>query len=300
MRLPDLEAWAIFATVVEQKSFTGAAKALSLSKATVSKAVTRLETALGAQLFHRTSRSLSLTEAGRALAERAQRMLTEARCAEEEAGDEASAPKGLVRLAAPMTFGLAYVAPAIADFLAANPGIAVDLHLSDEKVDLVERGFDAALRIAALPDSSLRARRLAAVASHIVAAPSYLDRRGRPRHPAELGEHDCLCYANLPTPELWRFTGPGGAEAAVRPAGPLKCNSGEAMLPALRAGLGIAVLPDFIVGADLAAGSVEAILTDWSRPPVALHLVTPPGTLRPARVEALLSFLARKFSETKA
>lgn len=298
MRLPDFEAWAIFASVVEHRSFSGAARALGLSKATISKAVSRLEAHLGATLFHRTSRTLSLTGTGVALAPRAQRILNEAICAEEEASDAASAPKGLVRLAAPMTFGLQRVAPAVADFLALHPGIIVDLRFDDRTIDLVEQGIDVALRIARLPDSSLRARRLAPIAMHVVASPGYLDRHGRPQHPAELGEHPCLCYTNVPT-EIWRFTGPGGAEASVKPDGPLKANTGEAMLPALRAGLGVTVLPDFIAGADLAEGTLEAVLTDWSAPPVALHLVTPPNPLRPARVEALISFLVERFSVSR-
>ncbi|WP_136163815.1 LysR family transcriptional regulator [Sphingomonas flavalba] len=291
MRLPDFEAWAIFATVVEQRSFTAAADTLGLSKATVSKAVTRLETSLGTQLFHRTSRSLTLTEAGRALAPRAQTILAEAHATEEAARDEATAPSGTVTLAAPMTFGLQRVAPALADFLHRYPAITIDLRLSDAKIDLVAEGIDIALRIASLPDSSLRARRVGSVSGHIVAAPAYLDRHGRPNHPAELGEHACLGYSLLPTPNLWRFTGPDGAEVAVRPTGPLIANSGDALLPALRAGLGIGVLPDFIVGADIASGALETILTDWHFPPVALHLITPPGILRPARVTVLIDHL---------
>jgi DNA-binding transcriptional LysR family regulator len=293
MRLPDFEAWAIFASVVEHRSFSGAARALGLSKATVSKAVSRLETQLGASLFHRTSRTLSLTETGRALAPRAQRILSEAICADEEASDAASAPKGLVKLAAPMTFGLQQVAPAVADFLAQHPGIQIDLCLDDKRVDLVEEGIDIALRIAQLPDSSLRARRLCPIATHAVAAPSYLEQHGRPSHPAQLADHRCILYANS---ETWRFTGPGGEEVAIRPAGPLRTNSGEAMLPALRAGLGVSVLPRFIVGPDLDEGTLEDVLTDWRGPPIALHLVTPPNPLRPARVEALIGFLVERFA----
>jgi DNA-binding transcriptional LysR family regulator len=297
MRLPDLEAWAIFATVVEQRSFTAAAETLGLSKATVSKAISRLEETLGTQLFHRTSRSLTLTAAGHALAPRAGGMLAEARNAEEAARDESGSPRGLVILAAPMTFGLQRVGPAIAEFLKFYPGITIDLRLSDAKVDLVADGIDVALRIASLPDSSLRARRVGSVKAYIAAAPAYLDRRGRPHHPAELGEHDCLGYSLLPTPNFWRFTGPGGAEAAVRPRGPLIANSGEALLPALRAGLGIAILPDFIIGEDILNGTLEPILTNWSPPPVALHLVTPPGSLRPARVEVLIDYLLTTFAD---
>ena len=297
MRLPDFEAWAIFAAVVEHRSFSAAARALGLSKATVSKAVTRLEAHLGASLFHRTSRALTLTETGRSLAPRARRILDEAICAEEEASDAARAPKGLVRLAAPMTFGLERVAPAIAEFLGDNPGITIDLCLDDRRIDLVEQGIDVALRIAQLPDSSLRARRLMPIRAHVVASAAYFAAHGRPAHPAELAEHRCIWYANS---EVWRFTGPGGEQVSVKPEGPLRSSSGEAMLPALRAGLGITVLPDFIVAADLEERRLEAVLAEWSPPPIALHLVTPPNPLRPARVEALIRFLVEHFSGKSA
>lgn len=296
MKLPDFEAWAIFATVVEHRSFSGAADALGVSKATVSKAISRLEASLGTSLFHRTSRRLTLTESGSSLSEHAQRILAEGHAAEESAHDAASAPVGMIRVAAPMTFGIAYVAPAIADFLIEHPGVQIDLRLSDAKVDIVAEGFDIALRIADLPDSSLRARRLAPVKGRIVAAPLYLDRRGRPKHPIELGEHDVFGYANVPN-ATWTFHGPGGEEASVRPTARFTSDSGDAMLPLLRAGLGIARLPDFIVDTDIAAGRLEAILTDWSGAPTALHLVTPPSPLRPARVELLIEFLAQRFKD---
>ncbi|OYY89889.1 MAG: LysR family transcriptional regulator [Sphingomonas sp. 28-66-16] len=294
MRLPDLEAWAIFASVVEHRSFSGAAEAIGLSKATVSKAITRLEAHIGTSLFNRTSRRLSLTESGRTLADHAQRILGEARAAEEAAHDSTSALAGVVRVSAPMSFGLLHVAPAIADFIAAHPAIEIDLNLSDALIDIVAEGIDIALRIGDLPDSSLRARRLGPIPTHIVAAPAYLARHGRPTHPAQLGEHACFAYTNASGP--WRFTGPMGEEVAVRPSGPFRSNSGDAMLPALRAGLGIATLPDFFVGADLASGALEAILTEWHGPPVALHLMTPPSPLRPRRVEMLVNHLSVSLS----
>ena len=289
MRLPDLEAWAMFASVVDHRSFSGAADAIGVSKATVSKAVTRLEAQLGQSLFHRTSRRLTLTENGKALAEHAARILAEAHAAEEAARDAATAPTGLIRLSAPMSLGLLHVVGIVGDFLAAHPGVEIDLQLSDAKVDIVAEGFDIAIRIADLPDSSLRAWRIGPITVHIVAAPAYLARHGIPTHPAQLGEHHCLAYTNVTGP--WRFAGPGGADVAVRPKGPLASNSGDALLPALRLGLGIALLPDFIIGEDIKTGRVVPLLPDWRPPPIALHLMTPPGALRPARVEALLTFL---------
>ncbi|WP_375395982.1 LysR family transcriptional regulator [uncultured Sphingomonas sp.] len=292
MRLPDFEAWAIFATVVEHHSFSAAADTLGLSKATVSKAVSRLEAHLGTSLFHRTSRRLALTEAGRPLAEQAARILAEARAAEEQAQDGARLPAGRIRVAAPMSFGVVNVAPLLAEFLAEHPGIEIELHLSDARIDIVAEGFDVALRIAALPDSSLRARRLCGIVGHVVGAPGYLDRHGTPTHPADLARHRLLGYTNVTGP--WRFAGPDGAEVFVKASGPLSANSGEAILPALLMGLGIARLPDFILGDHLTSGALVEILPDWRPAEVGLHLLTPPSPLRPARVEALMTFLTER------
>lgn len=299
MRLPDLEAWAIFATVVEHRSFSAAAIALGLSKATVSKAITRLETQTGASLFHRTSRRLALTETGASLSERAAHILADAQAIDECARESTTAPAGLVRLAVPMSFGLAHVGPIIARFLTAFPEIDVDLNLSDERVDLVGDGYDAALRIAALPDSSLRARKLCDVAVRIVAAPAYLERRGNPRHPADLSQHDCFGYAYFATPEHWRLIHAESHEiSVVKPSGRLRLNNADAMLPALVAGHGIAIVPDFIIDAAIGRGDVVTILPGWSPPAIALHLVTPPGRLRPRRVDALLTYLTDALTPT--
>ncbi|MBC7166194.1 LysR family transcriptional regulator [Phenylobacterium sp.] len=299
-RLPDMEALGVFARVVELRSFAAAAEDLKLSKATVSKAVGRLETRLGARLFNRTSRRLALTETGAQLAERARRLLADAEAAEDDILARSAQPRGLVRLAAPMSFGVIELAPILPDFLAQYPEVSIDLHMSDDKIDLVGMGFDLALRIADLPDSSLVARRIRTVERMVVAAPAYLERHGRPTHPSHLAEHACLGYAYLPTPETWRFSGPGGEQVAVRPAGPLRANNAEALLPALEAGLGLAVQPDFIVRDCLAKGRLTAVLPEWRSPPIALHLVSPPGGPRPVRITALADYLVRRLGGGKA
>ncbi len=297
-KLPDFEALAIFAKVVELRSFAAAAGELALSKATVSKAVSRLEERLGARLFNRTSRRLALTDAGQRLATRAARLLADGEEAENETLAQSTAPRGLVRLAVPMSFGVKAVAPLLPEFLSQYPDVSIDLHLSDATVDLIGEGFDAGLRIARLPDSSLIARRLCGMPRYTVAAPSYLKRHGRPTHPMHLADHKCFGYAYL-SGNVWNYTNAAGEQASVRPAGQLRVNNGEALMPALIAGLGIADLPEFIVGDAIASGEVEVILKGWKQPEAAVHLVTPPGGPRPARVEVLAEFLTRQFSKGK-
>jgi len=295
-KLPDFEALAIFAKVVELRSFAAAANELSLSKATVSKAVSRLEQRLGTRLFNRTSRRLALTDAGQKLSSRAQRLLADGEAAENETLAQSLAPRGIVRLAVPMTFGVKAIAPILPEFLKAYPDVTIDLHLSDATVDLIGEGFDAALRIARLPDSSLLARRLCAVPRYTVAAASYLKRYGRPSHPMHLANHKCFGYAYLPTADAWRYTNAAGEQVSVRPLGQLRVNNGEALLPAVIAGLGIADLPDFIINDAIRAGQIEVLLKGWTQAEAALHLVMPPGGPRPARVEALADFLTQHFS----
>lgn len=297
-KLPDFEAIAIFAKVVELRSFAAAAAELALSKATVSKAVTRLEERLGARLFNRTSRRLALTDAGRTLSGRAAQLLADGEAAENEALAQSAAPRGLVRLAAPMTFGVKVLAPLLPEFLGQYPEVSVDLHLSDAMVDLIGEGFDVGVRIASLPDSSLVARRLCAIPRYTVAAPAYLERYGRPTHPMHLAQHKCFGYAYLSTPGTWHYTNADGEQATVRPSGQLRANNGDAVLPALIAGLGIADLPEFIVGEAIAAKQVEVILQGWKQVEGAAHLVMPPGGPRPARVEVLIEFLVSRLGKS--
>jgi len=294
-KLPDLEGLAIFAKVAETRSFAGAAAEPKLSKATVSKAVSRVERKLKTRLFNRTSRRIALTDAGRQLAGRAAHILAEGEAVEDAALAQATVPRGLVRLAAPMSFGLLHVAPLLPEFLAIYPEVSVDLHLSDAMVDIIGEGFDAAIRIAVLPDSSLVVRRLSEMPRYLVGSPTYLDKHGRPKHPLHLAQHRCISYSYTTATEIWRFT-KGGKSASVRPSGPLRVNNGDAMMPALIAGTGIGILPEFILRDALAAGRLERLLPDWSLPSGAVYWVTPPGGPRPKRVEVLADFLVEKLA----
>lgn len=292
MQIPDFEAWALFAAVAESGSFAAAARAQGLSVPTVSRAVTRLEARLGASLFHRTSRRLSLSALGQDALAEARALVAAAHAMEERLGEASTAPAGRIRLAAPLEFGRLHIASLLPAFLAAYPQVSIELDFDDAKVDIVASGFDIVLRIGQLADSSLIARRLCAVARIPVASPAYLARAGRPGHPADLAHHDCLVYTNVIPPDVWHFVGPAGTRYSVTVRGSLRANSGGALQPATIAGLGISLQPDFIAADALADGRLEALLPGWHAPPLSLTLITPPSPLRPLRVRLLMDFLA--------
>src|SRR5580692_10488132 len=236
-KLPDFEGLAMFAKVAEERSFAAAARTMGVSIATVSRAVTRLEERLGGRLFNRTSRRLALTDYGHMLAERASKIYAEAEEAEDVARETSSRPRGLVKLAAPLSFGMRWVAPMLPEFFRRYPDIAVDLHLSDAQTDLIGDGFDAALRIAVMEESSLVARLIAPVRRFVVASPTYIARYGRPQHPHDLGAHQCLSYANRAKRDIWRFAHQAsGEECPIRPIGRLRGTSIEALLPTVLEG----------------------------------------------------------------
>ncbi|WP_378950101.1 LysR family transcriptional regulator [Mesorhizobium sp. ANAO-SY3R2] len=289
-RLPDLEGLAIFAKVAECRSFADAAAELRLSKATVSKAVRRVEARLGARLIIRTARRFVLTDAGRLLVGRAAHILSEGEAAEDVAKAQARTPSGLVRLTAPMSFGMLRVAPLLPEFLSAFPEISIDLHLSDAMMDLIGEGFDAAIRIAVQPGASLVAQRLFEMPRYLVASPAYLDKHGRPQHPLDLLQHRCICYSYTMATEVWRFMR-GSKSASVRPSGPLRVNNGDAMMPALIAGTGAGILPEFFLGEAFQSNQLERLLPDWSIPPGAVYWVTPPEGPLPNRTEVLGNYL---------
>ena len=277
-------------------SFTAAAVDLGLSGPTVSKAVQRLEARLGERLIHRTSRRFALTESGRILAVRAARILAEGEAAEAEAKATSAVPRGRVRLAVPMSFGLRHVAPVLPESLTAHSEVSIDLLLDDRRVDLIAGGIDVALRIADLADSSLIARRLCPVRRWVVGSPAYFARRGTPLRPRDLRDHACLGYTWLASGETWHFTDAAGAEEAVTVKGPLTASNGDALAGALEAGIGVALQPDFLAWEAVNDGRLVTVLDGWEAPRLALHLVTPAGAPRPIRVAVLLDFLIRRFT----
>lgn len=296
-QLPDLEGLALFAKVAEERSFAGAARDFDLSVATVSRAVARLEQRLGGRLFNRTSRQLALTEFGQTLLEQATALLRDAQALEAAARDQAAAPRGLVRLAVPMSFGIKWVAPLLPEFFARYPDISVDLHLSDASVDLIGDGFDAALRIAALPDSSLVARKICDVSRFVVAAPEYLLTHGEPKKPSDLNRHDCIGYAYRSQNDTWKVFDRKGHEELIKPRGNLRVTNIEAAIPLLLAGKAVGELPEFIATEYLEKGLLSVLFAGWSQPKGGLYFVTPTLRSRPVKVDVLGEFLAQRLSE---
>lgn len=292
-RLAAMEA---FVRVVERGSFSAAAEDLRLSRAMVSKHVQDLEDHLGARLLNRTTRSVGLTELGRVYHERCVQILADIAEAEQAIGDLQVAPRGRLRLNAPMSFGTLHLAAAVADFTAGHPGVSVDMTLNDRVVDLIEEGYDLAIRIGQLPDSSLIARRLAPCHMVVCAAPDYLAAHGRPVRPADLARHNCLGYTYWALRGEWRFVGPEGP-VSVRISGTMEANNGEALRAAALRGQGIILQPSFIVGDDLAAGRLEPLLCDHRTVDLAIFGVYPSGRHLSAKVRSFLDFLVARYGE---
>ncbi len=296
--MDQLEAMAVFARVVEAQSFSAAAGQLGLSKSAVSKQLGRLEDRMGVRLLNRTTRRLSLTEAGAAFYRGCRRVVAEAEAAEQAVTRLGAAPRGRLRVNAPMSFGVRHVGPALPDFMARYPEVAVDLSLNDRMVDLVEEGFDMGIRIARLAESSLIARRLAPNRRVLCAAPAYLARRGTPRALDELNGHDCLVYSYQASGATWRVCGPGG-EARVRVDGRLRANNGDLLLEAVLGGLGVGFLPSFICGEALRAGRLRQVLPEWGGTvDAAVYAVYPARRNLSPKVRVFVDFLAERFAGT--
>ncbi len=287
---------AVFVRVVEAGSFTAAAEKLGLSQSAVSKCVTRLEERLGARLLNRSTRKLSLTEAGTALHERGQRAIQELEEAELEVERLQSEPRGILRINAPMSFAQLHLAPLVPEFLDRYPALALDLQLDDRTIDLVEEGFDCAIRVKALSDSALVAKRLAPCRQVLCASPDYLRRRGTPHSPRELAEHACLIYTTRDAPFEWRLRDATGQNMTVVVSGPLYSNNGLIMREAALQGLGIFHAPTFYVGDLLRAERLRAILTDCVLlPELNIYAVYPQRRNLAPKARAFIDFLSERF-----
>lgn len=289
---------AIFVAIAEHGSLSAAGRALGLGASAVSKRLAGLEARLGARLITRTTRALTLTEAGTTFLGHCQAILAQAEAAERAVGAAQRAPQGTLRLAAPMSFGVRRLAPILPEFLAAHPGLRLDLEFSDRYVDLVEDGFDLALRIGDLADSTLTVRRLGVMPVHLVASPAYLAARGQPGSLAELAGHDHLVYALQRDGEGWLMPEEGRLQRVPLRAR-VRANTGEALVAAAMAGLGIARLPEFLVADGLARGALTRVMPACVAPPVAVQALLPPGRHMPAKTRVILDFLLRRLAFTE-
>lgn len=286
---------AVFVRVVELGSFTKAADELELSKAAVSKYVNRLEQRLSARLLHRTTRRLGLTEAGEALYARSRAALTELAEAENDVAQLTGKPRGMLRITAPSYFGVTMLAPRMKEFHARYPDVTVDLDLSERIVDIVKERFDVAVRISAMPDSSLVATRLMPCPTALVASPAYLRRRGTPKTPADLPTHEGIGYSILKSPNEWKFRGPRGRTIAVTVQSSLRCNNDFFIKQLALDGLGIAFFPRFFVEGEIASGRLVELLADYPGPELSLNAVYETRRHLLPKVAAFLGFLKEWF-----
>ncbi len=292
-RLTEMEA---FVQVVDQGGFTDAARKMGISKSAVSKHVAALEARLAARLLNRTTRRVSPTDIGLAYYDRARVVLADALEADAIVTAMQATPKGSLRVSAPVSFGIHHISGAVARFLTACPGIDVNMVLDDRFVELVAEGYDLAVRIGALADSSLKARKLAEARRVFAASPGYLDAMGAPRTVDDLGAHRLLHYSNLATGNFWRIRGPGGEERHIRVGGGrLTVNNGDSLMRAAEAGLGIALLPSFIIGDAFAAGRLVEILPDRDPDLIGVYALYPEGRFQQPKLRAFVDFLVEHF-----
>jgi DNA-binding transcriptional LysR family regulator len=292
--MEDLQRMAIFARVVEDKSFSAAARRLNLSKSLVSKQVTQLEKSVGARLLNRTTRALSLTEAGAVFYEHCSRIVEELEEAKLAVGRLHSEPRGLLRISAPVAFGRLHIGTALPPFLAAYPDVKIDMVTTDRFVDLAEEGYDVVVRIVDQPAPNLVARKLAPVNRKMVATPEYFARYGVPQTPSDLEKHNCLTYTYFNPQGVWRLRGPDG-DVSVPSTGNLRVNDDDVLSEAVLHGLGLALLPTFIIGKDLQAGRLQSVLSEYI--PVERHIyaVYLANRFVSAKVRAFIDFLLERF-----
>jgi DNA-binding transcriptional LysR family regulator len=294
-----LQAIRVFSQVVESGSFSTAAEKLGLSATATSRHVAELEAHLHTRLLNRTTRRVSLTESGRAFYERSVQLLADLEEAEQEALRAAVVPRGTIRLSASVNFGVRHLAPAIADFLAAHAEVRFDASLSDRIVDLVEEGFDLAIRIGAPGSQNVVARKLGETRLVPCASPGYLAAHGAPQTPEELARHNCLTYEYVTPRNLWRFRDPAGGERSVRVSGSLHSNNGELLAEAAARGAGIVFEPAFIVGPEVRAGRLVPLLQDFEPQATPLYAVYPSRKHLSAKVRLFVDFLIERFSQAQ-
>ena len=292
--LDKLQSIRAFAKVVQHGSFAAAAREMRLSRSAVSKYVIDLEQDLGTQLLVRTTRSASPTENGQAYYERCTTILADLEEADLVVTRLQAEPRGILRVNAPMSFGTMHLGRAIADFMEKYPELQIQLVLSDQQIDPVQEGFDVTLRIADLPSSSMIARKIAPAARIVCAASSYLERRGTPKHPSELREHDCLAYGHLATGNQWKLTGPDG-DHWIHIPWTLCTNNAEVLRDVAVKGRGIALLPTFIAGADLQKGSLRTILSDYKAPEISVYAIYPETRHLSVKIRVFIEFLVERF-----
>lgn len=289
----DVDQLKALVEVIEGGGFSRAAARLGLSKSIISRRITALETDLGVRLLARTTRGVSPTEAGLELKLRADRILAdidEAREAVARSGQEIG---GTLRIALPLSFGLRHVQPLLTDMALAHPRLKIDAVYSDGLADLVAERFDAAVRLGVLADSTLVARRIAPIHAAMVASPAYLVRRGRPATPADLADHDAVVQSGMRQGEAWRFQD-GKRSITIRPNARFRADNGEAVAQAAIAGLGIAMLPTFLISDAISEGALEPLLPDYPLGEAGLYLVRPPGSA-PAKVRILTELMVERF-----
>jgi DNA-binding transcriptional LysR family regulator len=294
--LDRLAAIQVFSQVVEAGSFAKAAERLGLSTSATSRQVAELEAHLQTRLLNRTTRRVSLTESGRAFYERAVQLLADLAEAEAEASSAAVVPRGTIRLTTSVNFGVRHVAPAIAEFLRRHPEVRFDVSLADRVVDLIEEGFDLAIRIGAPGADNLVARRLGETRLVPCASPDYLARHGAPSTPEDLAKHDCFTYEYVSPRQVWRFRDRAGAERTVRVSGSLHSNNGDLLAEVAAHGAGIVFEPAFIVGPDVRAGRLVPLLQEFVPPPVPIYALYPSRKHLSAKVRRFVEFLVERFA----
>jgi len=289
----------VFVQVIESMSFVRAAERLDLSTTAVSRQVAELESHLQTRLLQRTTRRISVTETGRSFYERCVQILADVDEAEREAMQEAAEPRGTIRLTASVNFGTHQLTPAIASFLARHPQVRFDVSLSDRIVDIVEEGFDLAIRIGTTGAENLVARKLGEMRLVPCASPDYIAKHGAPDSPEDLARHNCLTY-EYALRNAWAFRDAAGRERAVRVAGSLNSNNGDLNVAAAVQGVGIALEPDFIVGAQLKAGDLVPVLEAFVTPISPIYAVYPSRRFLPAKIRAFVDYLVERFSVRKS